>query len=150
MTTPAFTLTATGLVHGDSLSALVGVPALGTSAVLNSPAGSYPITIAQGTLASSKYLFTLLPGTLTVLGRVAQSITFSPIPNVPVTVGTLTFTAHSTSGLTITYTASGPGTINGNKLMLSGLGTVTVTASQPGNATFDPALPISRSFVVAP
>ena len=150
MTNPAFTLTATGLVHGDSLAALGGVPALGTSAVLNSPAGSYPITIAQGTLSSSKYLFTLLPGTLTVLGRVAQSITFSPIPNVPVTVGTLTFTAHSTSGLTITYTVSGPGTINGNKLMLSGPGTVTVSASQPGNATFDPAIPISRSFVVAP
>ncbi len=145
---PAFTFAVLGLVHGDT--AISGTPLLSTTAVLNSNAGTYPITASQGSLSGVNYVITFVPGTLTITGHVAQTITFLSIPNVPLSVGTLTLTAHSTSGLAISYDVTGPATISKNKLTLTGTGTVRVTASQPGNTTFDPATSVVRSFTVNP
>ena len=64
---PAFTSTITGFVNGDSqASAVTGAPDLTTTATTTSPAGSYPITAALGTLAATNYTFTFVNGTLTV------------------------------------------------------------------------------------
>ena len=145
---PALTYSVSGLVHGDT--SISGTPLLSTTAVLNSNAGTYPITASQGSLSSVNYNVNFVPGTLTITGHVAQTITFLSIPNVPLSVGTLTLLAHSSSGLTVSYDVTGPATISKNKLTLMGTGTVRVTASQPGNATFDPATAVVRSFTVTP
>jgi uncharacterized protein (TIGR03437 family) len=59
--------------------------------------------------------------------------------------------ATATSGLPVTFSiASGPATILGNRITLTGEGTVTVTASQPGDAIYSAAPPVSRSFRVLP
>jgi len=145
---PAFTYSVSGLVHGDA--AISGTPLLSTTAVVNSNAGTYPITASQGSLSGVNYSFNFVPGTLTITGHVAQTITFLTIPNVPLSVSTLTLTAHSTSGLTVSYDVTGPATIYKNKLTLTGAGIVRVTASQPGNMTFDPATTVVRSFTVTP
>jgi sugar lactone lactonase YvrE len=147
---PAFTYKISGLVHGDTAAALGGSPVLIAAAAANSPAADYPIVPTQGSIATTNYSLTFVPGTLTVTGHVAQTITFSAIPSVPLAVGALTLSAHSTSGLAIVYTVTGPATVNKNKLQLTGSGSVTVTASQPGNATFDPAISVIRSFTVTP
>ncbi len=149
---PALTYMLSGFVHGDTPPVIGGAPALSTAATLNSPAGTYPISIGVGTLASPNYAFSLLPGAITISGHVAQTITFAAFPShLPLTLNNLTLSAHSTSTLAITYTVSGPATITGKgALHLTGAGLVTVTASQPGNTTFDPATPVSRSFTVTP
>jgi hypothetical protein len=123
---------------------------LSTTAVLNSPAGTYPITGTTGTLSASNYTFSLVPGTLTVTGGFPQTIVHLPIPNVPIGLGKLTLTAHSSSGIPVVYTVTGPATIQGEVLTLTGTGLVTVTATQPGNTTFAPATPVVRSFTVTP
>ena len=57
--------------------------------------------------------------------------------------------ASSSSGLTVTYSVlSGPATISGATLSLSGLGSVTVRASQAGNAAFLSAPPVDQTFSV--
>ena len=147
-TNPVFTYTIAGLVHGDT--ALSGTPLLTTSATPNSPAGGYPINISAGNLSSPNYMLTFVPGTFTITGATNQSITFSKLPSVPLNVGPLTLTAHSTSGLSCTYTVSGPASLQNGKLLLTGTGAVTVTASQAGNATFNAATPVSRTFTVLP
>ncbi len=64
---PAFTSTITGFVNGDTqASAVTGAPDLTTAATTTSPAGTYPITAALGTLAATNYTFTFVNGTLTV------------------------------------------------------------------------------------
>ena len=64
---PAFTSTITGFVNGDTqASAVTGAPDLTTTATTSSPAGTYPITAALGTLAATNYAFTFVNGTLTV------------------------------------------------------------------------------------
>jgi len=118
---------------------------------LNSPKGNYVITASLGTLAApSNYAFTFVNGLLTVTGNVAQTITFLPIPNLPIAVHAITLTAHSTSGLHVTYAVTGPATVSGSIVTLTGTGLVTVTASQSGNATFAPATSVVRSFMVTP
>jgi len=63
---PALTNSITGFVNGDGSSVVTGSAALSTTATTTSPVGSYPITIAQGTLAASNYTFTTVNGTLAV------------------------------------------------------------------------------------
>jgi len=148
---PALSYQITGFVNGDTSLVVGGSPALSTTAVLNSSSGSYPIVVSQGTLsAPSYYTFSFVNGTLTVNSGAAQTITFSTIPNLPLVVGKITLTAHSTSGLPITYSVAGPATVSGSVVTLTGTGLVTVTASQPGNATFAPATSVVRSFTVTP
>ena len=58
---PSFTATITGFVNGDTQTVVTGLPALTTTATSASPAGSYPITAALGTLAAANYSFTFGP-----------------------------------------------------------------------------------------
>jgi hypothetical protein len=79
----------------------------------------------------------------------AQTITFNP-PASPVQygVGPITLSASSTSGLAVTFGVSGPATISGNQLTITGAGVVTVTASQAGNGTYAAATPVQQTIVV--
>jgi len=71
---PPLTAVYTGFVNheGDTNgpfagSGVAGTPIITTSATQNSPVGTYPITIAAGTLVGgNNYEITLVPGTLTV------------------------------------------------------------------------------------
>ncbi|PSR55162.1 hypothetical protein AHMF7605_17435 [Adhaeribacter arboris] len=80
-----------------------------------------------------------------------QLITFAPLLYKNVDDPPLILEASTSSGLPITYTVeSGPATISeGNKLILTGLGTVTVKAAQLGTTIFLP-VSITRSFLVEP
>jgi hypothetical protein len=67
-TTPTgFTFTVAGLLDGDTAgTAFTGTPSLTTVATPKSPVGTYTITAALGTLASSSYGFHFANGTVTV------------------------------------------------------------------------------------
>jgi hypothetical protein len=54
----------------------------------------------------------------------------------------------STSGLPVTIHISGPAKISGNIITVTGVGAVTLTASQGGNSLYQPATPVSTSFLV--
>jgi len=57
----------------------------------------------------------------------------------------------ASSGLPVTLSVTGPATVSGGDVVtLTGaVGTVTLTASQPGNATYAAATGVSQSFAVA-
>lgn len=63
---PTLTATLSGFVNGENSSVVSGAPSLSTTATLNSPANTYPITVTQGTLTATNYDFTFVNGTLTV------------------------------------------------------------------------------------
>lgn len=62
---PALTYTTTGWQTGVT-NDVTGAPALSTSATQSSGVGGYAINIGAGTLASSNYDFSFVPGTLTI------------------------------------------------------------------------------------
>ena len=81
-------------------------------------------------------------------GAASQTITFPAIPtqNGP---GTVTLTATASSGLTVSYSVtSGPAMVSGNTLTTTGAGSVTVQATQAGNASYLAAPPVSQTFTV--
>ncbi|GAB5562687.1 MAG: hypothetical protein SynsKO_43340 [Synoicihabitans sp.] len=78
-----------------------------------------------------------------------QSITFDAIADQPLSSGSITLAATASSGLDIAFAlVSGPATLDGTTLTLTGAGTVVVRASQNGNESFGPAAPVERSFEV--
>ena len=146
---PTLTYTTTGLVNGDPASVLSGAPQLSTTATATSPAGTYPITVMQGTLAAANYTFTFVNGTLTINGGASQTITFGTLSNVTYGVAPITLMATASSNLPVSYVLAGPATLNGTILTITGAGNVSVTASQPGNANYAAATPVTQSFIVA-
>lgn len=57
--------------------------------------------------------------------------------------------ATASSGLPVSFTVvSGPASLSGSMLTITGAGTVTVRASQPGDDTYEAAASIERSFIV--
>ena len=83
--------------------------------------------------------------------RAAQTITFTPPDGM--TLGQpVTLSASATSGLDVSYRTDTPAacTVSGSTISPVTVGTCTITASQPGNDDYAPALGISRSFPVHP
>ena len=88
---------------------------------------------------------TYTPGT----DATAQIITFDPLADRPFDPGPIALTATASSGLPVSYAVtSGPATVSGSTLTLTGVGEVTVRASQTGDSIWLPALPVGQSFTV--
>jgi hypothetical protein len=85
-------------------------------------------------------------GTLT-----PQTITFTP-PTSPVVFGISPITLNATGGGSgnpvIFSVLSGPGSILGNTLTITGAGTIVVAANQAGNASYAAAAQVTHSIVV--
>ena len=82
-------------------------------------------------------------------GYGTQTINF-PQPVTPTLPGTTaTLTATASSGLPITYSVlSGPATVSGSAITYTDSGTVIISASQAGNASYAPASSVSVTVIV--
>jgi len=79
-----------------------------------------------------------------------QTITFADIADQVYGAEPFSLQATASSGLSVSFAiASGPATLSGNKITLTGVGTVTVTATQAGNANYKAASAVSQSFKVS-
>ena len=150
--------TITGFVGNDTQSTvLTGSPQYTT--ISGAPdAGTYPITVGLGTLtllpaAAGNYTFGALVNGSLIVQPAAQTIQFNPIPGGETYGSFVQLTAVSSSGLPVAFTESGPASsfngVNSN-IELSGVGTVTVTATQPGNGNYQPAPQVPQTFSVGP
>ena len=89
------------------------------------------------------------------VGKLAQVITFDPLADKKVGEGPVDLVATGgASGNQVVFSistnpATGVATLMNNTIILGNIaGTVTVTATQEGNNTFDPAEPVIRNFIV--
>lgn len=84
-------------------------------------------------------------------GGTPQSITFNGLSDKLNTDTPFNINAVASSNLPVSYyVLSGPATIIGNVLTLTGLpGQVSIAATQPGNGNFAPARPVFQSFTVS-
>jgi len=145
---PTFTAGYNGFVNNESLatSDISGTPSLTTSAITSSPAGSYAITTATGTLASNNYSFNFIDGTLTISKATATVSLNNLNQTYDGTVKTATATTTPTglnviityNGITTAPTAVGSytvaATINENNYQGSSSGTLIID-SPPKNLT---------------
>jgi uncharacterized protein (TIGR03437 family) len=90
--------------------------------------------------------FTVLVAQRTQTINAASPLSYS------LSVGTIQINATATSGLPVTLTSTTPSlcVVNGNLLNLIAVGSCTITATQPGNALFLPADPITIRVTITP
>ena len=114
-------------------------------------AGTYDVRV---NLAASvtNYAATQASGTFTIDQR-PQSITFNPIPEVACGQTTIDLSAYATSstGATVAFASDNPAvvSITGNTANILGAGSVTITASQSGDANTLAAADQTQTLTVA-
>ena len=78
-----------------------------------------------------------------------QTITFGPLANKTYGDPDFSVSATASSGLAVSFAASGNCMVSGVTVHLTGAGSCTVTASQLGDANYNPATAVSRTFAIA-
>ncbi|AEL26917.1 T9SS type A sorting domain-containing protein [Cyclobacterium marinum] len=86
---------------------------------------------------------------ITTKSKTSQSLTFPPLPDMQFGDAPFDLVATADSELPVQFTVvSGPATISGKQLTITGAGTVTVKAEQPGDNEYQVAEAIEQSFEV--
>jgi hypothetical protein len=109
-------------------------------------AGSCAITASQA--GSVNYL----PATHSqafAIAKASQTISFGLLKNKTYGAPDFNVGATASSGLPVSFGASGKCTVNGAIAHLTGVGSCAITASQPGNANYRAAANVTRSFSIA-
>ena len=101
-------------------------------------------TNAEGVASTANFTITVAKP-----AQQTQTITFGAIA-AQKTGTTLALGATASSGLAVTYTSSTTNlcTVSGSTASFIAAGTCTITASQPGNATYAAATPVTQSIAV--
>lgn len=123
---PPLTYFVTGFANNENSSVLTGSPALNTTALIDSPVGTYPITATVGTLTAANYSFTFNNGTLTISSKLVPVITWT-------NPGAITY-GTPLSATQLNATANVPGTFAYSPVLNSALNAGTHTLS----TTFTP------------
>jgi hypothetical protein len=84
------------------------------------------------------FCLSVFSGQVFAQGNQSQTIQFLPISDRAVNSAPFQVVAVSSSYLPVTLQVIGPATLNGRLLTLTGVGTITVTASQAGNSDYAP------------
>lgn len=108
------------------------------------------ISIPNNDLNENPYNFTITGGGVNG-AKVDQVITFNPLSNRSIASADFNPGAISNSGLPITYTSSNTAVatiVNGLVHMVGVTGTTVITASQPGDSNFNPAVSVSQPLIV--
>lgn len=134
----------TTTVGGATTSATVTGLTNGTSYIFTVAA-----TNAIGTGPAS-----LPSNAVTPVARANQTITFGTLPNRTMLQSPVTVNATASSTLAVSFTTTTPAVCtssssNGRTITLVGAGTCAVRADQAGNAAFNAAPSVSRSFTVS-
>jgi sugar lactone lactonase YvrE len=134
---------------GSKLLATVAVNASGQATYSNSSLASGTHTLTATYSGGTGY--GTGSGTAAInVGAAPQTITFTGLPATATygASGPYTLKATASSGLAVSYSVTGPATISGSTLTLTGAGTVAATASQAGNNSFSAAKPVTLSITV--
>ena len=87
---------------------------------------------------------------LALISPVNQTITFGPLASKTYGDPAFDITATASSGLEVSFAATGPCAVAETTVRLSGAGSCSITASQPGNDYYNAAPDVTRAFTIAP
>lgn len=117
---------------------------LALSNVQTNQAGNYAVVItnAFGSVTSSVVAL--------AVNRLVQTVSFGSLLAKRVDDVPFNLNATTSSGLPVSYSSSAPGvaSVSGNTVTILGSGSTSITASQPGDATYLPAASVSQTLMV--
>ena len=127
---PTLTYTLSGFVNGDPASVVGGTANVSTTGTSSSPAGTYEITVTQGSLNAANYAFVMQNGTLTIESIVNFSVSQATASEFGLVSGSLTVARTDTgAALVVTYNSTG-GSAKAGTDYTALPGTVTIPAGQ--------------------
>ena len=151
---PTLTASYSGFENGDTSSVLSGAPSLTTTATSSSPAGTYPITAALGTLSAANYSFVFVNGTLSVVQAPTEVLTTTAVLSGSAAGGYTALVTVTNSGtgdatnamLTSATLGSAAGSVIPQSLgtIAANGGSAMVTVSFPGSAGADGATVVEK------
>lgn len=110
-------------------------------------AGSCTVTASQE--GDANYLPAAGVSQTFSIARASQTVSLAPLPDRTLGHPPFTVSASASSGLPVTFIASGACTVAGATVTLTAVGTCTVTASQAGDANYAPAPEVADSFWIS-
>jgi hypothetical protein len=111
-------------------------------------AGSCTVTASQP--GDTNFAAAALVSQTFAIAKASQTISFAVLADKTYGAADFTIAATASSGLTVSFTASGSCAVGGVTVHLTSAGSCTVAASQPGNANYAAAPEVARSFAIAP
>ncbi|MDQ3819507.1 MAG: Ig-like domain repeat protein, partial [Acidobacteriota bacterium] len=99
-------------------------------------------------LTNANYTATNATGTLKV-DQANQTITFNALAGKTFGDADFNLSASASSGLAVSFTATGQCTVSGSTVHLTGAGSCTITASQSGNGNYNAAANVQQTFQIA-
>jgi sugar lactone lactonase YvrE len=144
-------LVATGGASGNTVTftVLSGPGTVSGSTLTITGAGTIQVTANQA--GNTNYAPAAQVTQSIVVNKATQTINFTA-PASPVSLGVSPITLAATGGASgnpVTFTVvSGPGTIAGSTLTVTGIGTIQIAANQAGNANYAAATQVTQSIVV--
>src|ERR1035441_6815558 len=126
------TLSATGGASGNSVVfSVVSGPAYIANGNWLEITGVGTVVVAADQAGNSSYAAAPEVTQNVVVGKESQTITFYSLASVTYGVGPITLSATASSTLPVSYSVlSGPGTVSGNTLTVTGAGTIVIAADQ--------------------
>ena len=80
--------------------------------------------------------------------KLAQQIDFAPLSGRTYGEPDFTIAATATSGLPVSFSASGACSVSGTTVHITNVGACSITATQPGDDTYVAADPVTRTFAI--
>ena len=142
------TATATSGLAVSFTSTTTGVCTVSGNSVTLVSAGTCSINASQAGNANYQAAPTVARSFAVTQG--GQTISFTQPADTALTAGPVTLTATATSGLAVSFTSTTTGvcTVSGNSVTLVSAGTCSINASQAGNANYQAAPTVTKSFAV--
>ncbi|MCB1204406.1 MAG: SUMF1/EgtB/PvdO family nonheme iron enzyme [Verrucomicrobiae bacterium] len=114
--------------------------------------GSLPLLVGENVLmilVTAQDTTTTKTYTITVnRDKASQTISFAAIGDQLANASIDLSATGGGSGNPVTFSVNTPGHLSGNTLTFTGVGSVTITANQAGNANYHAAEPVSHTFTV--
>jgi uncharacterized repeat protein (TIGR01451 family) len=142
----AFTLN--GNSAGSATTDASGVATISNASLSGINAGSYPTGVGASFAGGGGFTASNSTAALTV-NKADQTITFNALADKTYGDADFNVSATASSGLSVSFAASGNCTVTGTTVHLTGAGSCTITASQAGNSNYNAASDVPRSFTIS-
>ena len=111
-------------------------------------AGTYASGVGASFAGDSSYASSSGTNSLTI-AKASQTISFGPLSGKTYGDPPFGVSASASSGLTVSFGASGNCTVSSTTVTITGAGSCTITASQPGDSNYQPATNVPQTFAIA-
>jgi hypothetical protein len=139
--------TLNGTSAGSAVTNASGIATVSNVSLSGIAAGSYPSGVGATFAGDASYASSSGTNSLTI-AKANQTITFNPLPDKTTSDPPFTVTATASSGLPVSFAATGNCTVSGNTVTITGAGSCTITASQAGNGNYNAAPNVPRTFTI--